>query len=190
MKICLTLIFLAATLSPGIAQNAPSESSGASSDASGGAGANGAAAGSFPEGAGPAGESGAPSSDQNEGAAPDGAPPLPVNEPAQQAEPSGASPPEGENSNPLTRTPADSPPALPQNAQAPPAPKPPAGGPVLPLEQITTRVRQSTQGEIIDAQLITRDTGIQVYQLKILETDGQVKVLYYDAVSGEPAGEQ
>jgi uncharacterized membrane protein YkoI len=75
-------------------------------------------------------------------------------------------------------------PAAPEEAQPPEQAA--AGGEALSLDQIVGRVRQRSQGQIIDAALVERN-GRQVYDIKVLEESGQVTVLSYDAVSGEPA---
>lgn len=54
----------------------------------------------------------------------------------------------------------------------------------LPLEQIMTRARLHTSGEIVDAQLISLD-GFLLYELKVLEANGDVDELYFYALSGE-----
>ncbi len=59
-------------------------------------------------------------------------------------------------------------------------------GRAMPLDQIVGVVRQTTQGEIIDATLVTRN-GKLFYEIKVLEESGQVTVLSYDALSGAPA---
>lgn len=53
----------------------------------------------------------------------------------------------------------------------------------LPLEQIMTTARLHTQGEIIDARLIAVG-GFLLYELKIVEANGDVEELYFYALSG------
>ncbi|MHB1102228.1 MAG: PepSY domain-containing protein [Devosia sp.] len=53
----------------------------------------------------------------------------------------------------------------------------------LPLEQIMTKVRFHTTGEIVDAQLIQLD-GFLLYELKVVEANGDVDELYFYALSG------
>lgn len=54
----------------------------------------------------------------------------------------------------------------------------------LPLEQIMTKARFHTRGEIVDAQLIQFD-GFLLYELKVVEANGDVGELYFYALSGE-----
>jgi uncharacterized membrane protein YkoI len=54
----------------------------------------------------------------------------------------------------------------------------------LPLEQIITKARLHTQGEIIDAQLVSVE-GFLLYELKVVEANGDVDELYFYALSGE-----
>ncbi|MHB1111031.1 MAG: PepSY domain-containing protein [Devosia sp.] len=54
----------------------------------------------------------------------------------------------------------------------------------LPLEQIMIRARLHTQGEIVDAQLISLN-GFLLYELKVVEANGDVDELYFYALSGE-----
>lgn len=54
----------------------------------------------------------------------------------------------------------------------------------LPLEAIMTRARFHTQGEIVDAQLISLK-GFLLYELKVVEANGDVDELYFYALSGE-----
>jgi hypothetical protein len=54
----------------------------------------------------------------------------------------------------------------------------------LPLEQIMTKARLHTQGEIVDAQLISV-RGFLLYELKVVEANGDVGELYFYALSGE-----
>lgn len=54
----------------------------------------------------------------------------------------------------------------------------------LPLEQIMTKARFHTQGEIVDAQLISLN-GFLLYELKVVEANGDVDELYFYALSGE-----
>lgn len=55
----------------------------------------------------------------------------------------------------------------------------------LPLEQIMTKARLHTQGEIVDAQLVSV-RGFLLYELKVVEANGDVDELYFYASSGEP----
>lgn len=54
----------------------------------------------------------------------------------------------------------------------------------VPLEQIMVAAARLTDGEIIDAQLITV-RGFLLYELKVLETTGDVVELYFYARSGQ-----
>jgi hypothetical protein len=54
----------------------------------------------------------------------------------------------------------------------------------LPLEQIMTKARFHTKGEIVDAQLIQLK-GFLLYELKVVEANGDVDELYFYARSGE-----
>ena len=54
----------------------------------------------------------------------------------------------------------------------------------LSLDKIMAAARQYTDGEIIDAQLITA-RGFLLYDLKVLDTKGDVADLYFYAQSGK-----
>jgi hypothetical protein len=54
----------------------------------------------------------------------------------------------------------------------------------LPLDQIIARAGEVTDGQVIDAQLITL-RGFLLYELKVLEPTGDVVDLYFYARSGE-----
>ena len=54
----------------------------------------------------------------------------------------------------------------------------------LPLEQIVARAQQLSDGQVIDARLISL-RGFLLYELKVLETTGDVVDLYFYARSGE-----
>ena len=54
----------------------------------------------------------------------------------------------------------------------------------LSLDKIYAAARQYTDGDIIDAQLITA-RGLLLYDLKVLDTKGDVSDLYFYAVSGK-----
>ena len=54
----------------------------------------------------------------------------------------------------------------------------------VPLEQIMAEAARLTDGQIIDAQLITL-RGFLLYELKVLETTGDVVELYFYARSGQ-----
>jgi hypothetical protein len=54
----------------------------------------------------------------------------------------------------------------------------------LPLEQIVARAQQFSDGQVIDARLISV-RGFLLYELKVLETTGDVVDLYFYARSGE-----
>jgi hypothetical protein len=54
----------------------------------------------------------------------------------------------------------------------------------LPLDQIIARAAALTDGQVIDAQLITL-RGFLLYELKVLEPTGDVIDLYFYARSGE-----
>jgi uncharacterized membrane protein YkoI len=53
----------------------------------------------------------------------------------------------------------------------------------LPLEQIMTTARLHTRGEIVDARLIAVG-GFLLYELKVVEANGDVDELYFYALSG------
>jgi hypothetical protein len=53
----------------------------------------------------------------------------------------------------------------------------------LPLDKILANARQYTSGDIIDARLITI-RGFLLYELKVLDTTGDVRNLYFYAQSG------
>lgn len=55
----------------------------------------------------------------------------------------------------------------------------------LPLEQIIAKARLLTGGEIVDARLVSV-RGFLLYELKVVEADGDVAELYFYAQSGEP----
>jgi uncharacterized membrane protein YkoI len=55
---------------------------------------------------------------------------------------------------------------------------------VLPLEQIMAIARLQIEGEIIDAHLI-QVRGFLLYELKVVDTDGDVSDIYFYARSGE-----
>mgnify|MGYP001827751128 CR=1 FL=1 len=57
-------------------------------------------------------------------------------------------------------------------------------GRILPLEQILERQRRDRPGRILEVEL-EREDGRLVYELELLDADGQVWELYYDAVSGQ-----
>jgi hypothetical protein len=54
----------------------------------------------------------------------------------------------------------------------------------LPLEDIMARARLLIEGEIIDAHLI-QFRGFLLYELKVVDTDGDVSDIYFYARSGE-----
>lgn len=54
----------------------------------------------------------------------------------------------------------------------------------LPLDKIIALAKQYTNGEIIDAQLVTV-RGFLLYDLKVLDAKGDVGDLYFYAVSGK-----
>jgi uncharacterized membrane protein YkoI len=54
----------------------------------------------------------------------------------------------------------------------------------LPLEQIMALARSQIEGEIIDAHLI-QVRGFLLYELKVVDTDGDVSDIYFYARSGE-----
>jgi hypothetical protein len=53
----------------------------------------------------------------------------------------------------------------------------------LPLEQIVARAHKQSDGEILDAKLVSI-RGFLLYQLKILAADGDITEVYYYAQSG------
>lgn len=53
----------------------------------------------------------------------------------------------------------------------------------LPLEQIVARAHKQSDGEVLDAKLVSI-RGFLLYQLKILAADGDITELYFYAQSG------
>lgn len=56
-------------------------------------------------------------------------------------------------------------------------------GDILPLRDILTNVRAIYPGEIVGVEF-EREDGLQVYELKILQTDGRYLEIYVDARTG------
>ncbi len=56
-------------------------------------------------------------------------------------------------------------------------------GRILPLERILEQQRRDRPGRILEVEL-EREDGNLVYELELLDADGRVWELYYDAVSG------
>jgi uncharacterized membrane protein YkoI len=59
-----------------------------------------------------------------------------------------------------------------------------AGGDILPLEQITSQVHAMDMGRILEVELESEE-GRHVYELEVLDEDGVVRDLYFDAGTGE-----
>lgn len=59
-----------------------------------------------------------------------------------------------------------------------------AGGDIVPLADLLARV-EATGARVLEAEL-DREHGQLVYELEILDEDGKVRELYYDASNGEP----
>jgi uncharacterized membrane protein YkoI len=56
-------------------------------------------------------------------------------------------------------------------------------GRILPLEQILEQQRRDRPGRILEVEL-EREDGRMVYELELLDADGRVWEIYYDAASG------
>ena len=56
-------------------------------------------------------------------------------------------------------------------------------GKAMPLAEIVAAFTGAGLGEVIDADLVTI-SGILLYQLRIIDTEGVVRTIYYDAKSG------
>ncbi len=56
-------------------------------------------------------------------------------------------------------------------------------GRIMPLEQILEQQRRDRPGRILEVEL-EREDGRLVYELELLDADGRVWEIYYDAVSG------
>lgn len=54
----------------------------------------------------------------------------------------------------------------------------------LPLKDILRELRKSTDDKVIDARLFSRN-GVLVYELKVLGSDGRVRIHRYEAGSGK-----
>lgn len=54
---------------------------------------------------------------------------------------------------------------------------------VLPLEAVTALVAKTSTGRVLDVQLV-RYEGIYVYEVTVLEADGRLRKLYFNARSG------
>lgn len=57
-------------------------------------------------------------------------------------------------------------------------------GEILPLEDILERARKARPGKVLETEL-ERERGRYLYELEILDANGQVWELKYDARSGE-----
>lgn len=57
-------------------------------------------------------------------------------------------------------------------------------GAIVPLEQILSSARERYTGRILEAEL-DKDASGYYYELEIVDTEGLVRELKYDAVSGE-----
>jgi uncharacterized membrane protein YkoI len=58
---------------------------------------------------------------------------------------------------------------------------------ILPLDSITARMQELTDGRIIDAELKSRGKDLR-YQLKVLESDDRLRRYIFDAHSGRLIG--
>ena len=56
-------------------------------------------------------------------------------------------------------------------------------GRILPLEQILEQQRRDRPGRVLEVELEHED-GRMVYELELLDADGRVWEIYYDAASG------
>lgn len=56
-------------------------------------------------------------------------------------------------------------------------------GRILPLEQILEQQRRDRPGRVLEVELEHEDERM-VYELELLDADGRVWEIYYDAVSG------
>lgn len=57
-------------------------------------------------------------------------------------------------------------------------------GDILSLEQVMERVRAQHDGRILEAEL-EREDGRYVYEIELLDEQGRVREMYYDAKNGE-----
>ncbi len=57
-------------------------------------------------------------------------------------------------------------------------------GNILPLEQVVDRARAQHGGRVLEAEL-EREDGRYVYEVELLDEQGRVWEMYYDAESGE-----
>lgn len=57
-------------------------------------------------------------------------------------------------------------------------------GRILPLQTVLERADVEATGQLLEAELEKED-GTWVYELELLDADGRVRELYYDAGTGE-----
>ena len=57
-------------------------------------------------------------------------------------------------------------------------------GRILPLQTVLERADVKQAGQLLEAEL-EREDGTWVYELEVLDADGRVRELYYDAGTGE-----
>ena len=57
-------------------------------------------------------------------------------------------------------------------------------GEILPLQDIITRATKRHPGKVIESEL-ERESGGYIYEVEVLDADGKVWEMKYDAVSGE-----
>lgn len=58
-------------------------------------------------------------------------------------------------------------------------------GRILPMEVVMRRALAARPGQLLEAEL-EREQGRYLYEIRILDPDGQVQVLELDAATGEP----
>lgn len=58
-------------------------------------------------------------------------------------------------------------------------------GEILPLQQILQRANKDQAGHVVEVELETK-RNTYVYEIKILDADGRVHELYYDAKTAAP----
>ncbi|MFC1681083.1 PepSY domain-containing protein [Pseudomonadota bacterium] len=62
-------------------------------------------------------------------------------------------------------------------------------GKVLPLEELLERHRQRIPGRLLDLE-VEREHGRIVYELEVVDEQGQVQEIYLDAQTGEWLGQE
>jgi uncharacterized membrane protein YkoI len=62
-------------------------------------------------------------------------------------------------------------------------------GTIVPLEQLIEQARRQRPGEVLETELEMRDGGYR-YEIEIMDGEGRVWEMYYDAGTGEPLGSE